>query len=988
MGRLALFVVGAFLQAQALPTEWGPQAHRTQGEALHGYGAHSWGRQVDLLYGDRTPLPWLSAPVSRLPALWEKYALFDLLRENSPDELTRYATSEEPSYRSALARFYAAKYAFLRRQYEETVQHLAGLKPQDFPQAIRQEMQFMQGYAAYATGDRGRALTYLRPLTEKVGPFHDASNYYVGLIYYERGDWRGAALHFEAVQTRMPYAQEAPLWLAYSLAKIPDLPRLAQWGERWLSQSPTPAHADTLWPFLVVTFAQAGQCDQAETYAEKAPENRLALFWRGLCAYRQGKDTLALLRWEPLLSGKDSLALWGIYGSAQALRRLGRSEEALALLRSALPTSTPPGPEVLWLTAQLAWELRLVESAREALYAYLRFSPPPDRKQEALRWIAECFAVEGKYLPALQTLDTLPTPAPSISEARQRFYLLAGFQALGQKEFARAESLFTRAAAVEAPHTVAALFWRAEALYRQNQSEQAISAYEKFLKHPQASKSPYESTARIALAWTFLQLSRADDALRYSEPLRKKASGEIKAQALFVSAGAFYLKKRYEEARNLYQELLSTMPTPEVRYYLAQTLIRLERYKEAESVLAEVIPTAPGADRALYLRAELCGVWLNRPECTKEAAEQLLRYFPSSSWAGLARARLGLALAELNEREEAIRTLRKVLEDHAPASEACRLALEGLRTLLPPSAYDSLYQAFLQRLPPESDTRLALERERLRQLAEAERWPTLREEALRLRLRYPSFAGEALLWEAQAAENLRDTTRALSLYEELTRYPDYALKAWEHLSRLHAAQGRTDRAWACQDSLLRRLPPSGFLRIQGLLAWADLAATLQKADTALRILSPLLEDTLLNPLLRQRVFLAYASLLEQKSLIDSALFYLQNIPRLEKNLLAAEALYHMSRLYYAQQRYAEARAAIYRLRDELPAYLEPRAKAYLILARIFLAENKRKSARQLLESLIENAPTEAIRAEARLLKDSIPPDPPPAPSKPSGKKKK
>jgi TolA-binding protein len=134
--------------------------------------------------------------------------------------------------------------------------------------------------------------------------------------------------------------------------------------------------------------------------------------------------------------------------------------------------------------------------------------------------------------------------------------------------------------------------------------------------------------------------------------------------------------------------------------------------------------------------------------------------------------------------------------------------------------------------------------------------------------------------------------------------------------------------------------------------------------------------------------LAYASLLEQKSLIDSALFYLQNIPRLEKNLLAAEALYHMSRLYYAQQRYAEARAAIYRLRDELPAYLEPRAKAYLILARIFLAENKRKSARQLLESLIENAPTEAIRAEARLLKDSIPPDPPPAPSKPSGKKKK
>ncbi|MEN3041251.1 MAG: tetratricopeptide repeat protein [Bacteroidia bacterium] len=972
MGALAFFIGQVWLQA--LPLFWGPERFRYTGEKAHFEGAQSWARQEDILYTERIPLLFPTAPPSPLIPVWEKYALFDLLRENAPYELQSLAERESPSYRSALARFYAAKYAFLRKQYDQTLEYLGDLTPTEFPPRLRQEIQFIEGYSAYAVGDKGKAIARLRPLTEKVGPFHDAANYYLGLIYYERGDWRSAASHLEAVQTRAPYAQEAPLWLAYALSRIPDLPRLREWGERWRYQNPPPAHADTLWNFLAITFAQAQQCDIAETYANLTPLNALVQLYLGICAYRQNKDTLALRFWEPLVNRGDTIGLWARYGCASALARLGRKEEALSTLANLSPSPNPPVPQALWLTAQLSWDLRLPESGRTALLSYLQY-PHPSKRQEAFRFIAEFYAMEKKYAQALKTLDTLPKAG--LEEAKQRFLLMAAFDAFADKQYAEAESLFSQAAHQEGPYTATALFWQAEALYRQGKLHAAIETYTQFLRHPGRQTTSYTSEAQLAVAWSFLQLGQAEEALRYSDPLRRERKNPLHAYATFVSAGAHYLRKRYNEARTLYESLLgSPLPQAQVRYYLAQTYVRLEQYSEAEAILAEINPTHPGADLGLYLRAEICALWLSRPACTKSAAELLLRYFPASPKAPLAQARLGLAQAELGEKEAAITSLKRTLANYPSSPEAAKMALDGLRNLLPPEEYDEVYQNFMKRLPPGSETRLSFERERLRQLAENERWNTLEAEAAKIALQYPAMASEALAWRALAAENLGDTSKALLLYQELTTHPEQRVRAWERLARLYASRHDLHQALSAQDSFMRYLPATGYMRVQGLLMWADLAAALGKADSARQLLSELLTDTLLNSFSRQRLLLSIATLWEKSGNLDSALFYLRRITEMEKNLLAAEALYHQARLFYLLKRYDQARQAIYRLRDELPQYVEARAQAYLILARIFIDENKRKSASQLLESLIENAPNEAIRKEARALKESMPPPPP------------
>ncbi|MEN2992640.1 MAG: tetratricopeptide repeat protein [Bacteroidia bacterium] len=980
MAKLALLFI---LKAQQLPFLWGPEALHTQAELAGFHGARSWGRQQALLYSEALPMVVPQPPPSEIVPLWEKYAQFDLLRASAPAELRAYALAETPSYRSQLAQFYAAKYAFLRRAYGEVLDYLAGTQPQDFPPALRAEMQFMEGYAAYAQGDQGRALARLRPLTEKLGPFHDAANYYVGLIYYARGDWKAAAEYLQAVQTRPPYAQEAPLWLAYALAQAGDIEGLEAQAERWISLTPPPAHADTLWSFVAVTLAYHRRCASAERYAKLVEANRLVRFWLGWCAYQQRQDSLALQTWESLLGVQDSLTAWARYGCAQALIRLNQPEEALGMLRQIPPSMRPPAPEALWLSAQLSWQLRLWASGREALQSYQRLPGLP-RQLEAQRWLAEFYAAERQYAEALRLLDSLRDP--SLQEPRQRLRLLAGLQALYEKAYTEAESLFAQSARIGGPHSATALFWQAEALYRQGSLTKAIAAYQAFLRHPQSSQSAYFWEAQLALAWSHLQLHASEEALRISQLVRQKAPASYRPLASFIAAGALYLQKRYTEALGLYEQLLhSSLPSAQVRYHLAQTLARLERYGEAEQVLREVPPQAPGADAALYLRAELCALWLNRPGCTKEAAELLLRHFPASPKAPLARARLGLALAELGDKAAALQTLRQTLETATHLPEAVRLAMEGLRNLLSPAEFDTLYQNFLRRLPPTSEMRLSLERDRLAQLREAGQWASLRTEALRIRQAYPALEAEALLALGLACENLGDTAAALTSYQALAAFPDYALRAWEKLARIYQSQNRINEAWAAQESLLRWLPSAGPLRTEGLFVWAELAVALGRADTALEAFRVLIADPFLRPWYRQKALLTYALLQEKMGQSDSALFYLRQVQNLNKNELAAEALFHEARLLFAQGRLEEARRPIYRLRDELPDYTEARARAYLILAQIQIKEKKFKSVRPLLASLIENAPTEEIRRQAQALRDSLPPDtlPPDKPKKPT-----
>jgi len=984
------FLWGAMVVAQNLPPRWSSENTLYQAAEAVEHGAFSAARLFSRAYADYFPAFTPALPPSDLPGWWENYSQYDLLREGSENLLEAYADYHDPSYKSDLARYHAVKYAFLRGRYAEVLRLEKDLKLSALPRSLQEEARFLIGYAAYREGDKVLAIQNLRPLTEKLGPHHDAANFYMGLMAYEQGDFSQAAKFFEAVQTKNPYRLAVPLWLAYSLGQLQAYKQLSVAVERWLEMEPGPWYGDTLWPYVGITLAQGGLCEKAEqvTPAEGKP---LVQWWIGVCYARQQAWTKAIQTWENLADRGDSLGGWAAYGLACAHSTQKHWEEALLWARAAASRPGPPREEVLWLLARIAWQLKENQTGISALTDYLKLPLPPEKKLDARLLLAEFRIATSEYAEALRILGE--ESDSRFVEARQRTWMLKGFSDWQKNDFASALTAFSSAASLNGPHTPTALLWIAETHYRQSDFSRAEKAYRDFLNHPASEKHPQKDLALLYLSWTLLQQNKTPEALRIAETLQNRypLSHSIGKTASFLAASAHFAQKRYSQALSLFEKIL-TVDAQEVqaRYYAALSLMRLERYREAEALLASGPAEAPGADKLLLLQAELCAEWLNNPEGSRRAAEKLLRNFPNSPLIPLAKARLGLALIEQGEKDKGSTYLKAVLEAHPDHPDAARLSLEGLREVLDPEAYDRVYRDFIHKLPREGPTRLSFERERLEALAADRRWETLLREARRLRAEIPILT-DAHWWEACALEATGDTTAAMTHYEALLNDPTFGQRALSRMILIAQAQGKTEKALAYQESLLTRLPGSGFTYYQALLSWSALAIEVGRTDTVLSILHKLLNDTLLPALSRQQALLQIALAHEKINRPDSALFYLGLVPPLEKNKWAAEALYHTARLSYEKGDHAKAREAIYRLRDEYGAYPVPRASSYLILARIFIAEQKYNSARKLLENLRETAPSAEIKAAAGALLDSVPAPKPSQPARPkggSGKRKK
>ncbi len=981
MAKVLCFL--ALIWAQQLPMRWSAERFFWQGHDLAEHGAFSAARQVAEAYGQRVPSLLPQAPPSVLPDWWVEYAVYDLLREGSAEALASYAEAIQPSYRSDLARFHGLKYAFLRQRYQEVLELGQALDYRSLPQTLQAEGHFLMGYAAFVQKASQKALEHLRPLSEKVGPFHDPANFYLGILYYERGDYRQAASHLEAVQTKTPYAQAAPLWLAYSLAKLPDPNRLAKAAERWRALRPPPLYADTLWPFVGVSLAQGGLCGAAESLQVAHP---LAKLWIGICWSESGHYERALASWEALSDREDSLGGWVALGLASVFTKQNRLEEALIWAKAATSRPGPPRALSLELLGFLAWKLQNPAVGIPALSALLQETLPPPKVQAIRLYLAYFHILDKNYDEALRILGDETTE--SFLAARQQALLMKGFTAWSHEAWEAAQASFSQAAALNGPLTPTALLWSAEAAYRQGQYAQAEERYQRFLRHPGSTRHPQRGEAQIFLAWTLLRQNKAEEALRVLNPLRKtyKSTEEKGQQVLFLTASAHFLQKKYQEVIPLLEELLKRDPNQtQARYYLALSFMRLERYKQAESLLQEVSPSLAGADELLILRCKLCSEWLGQPACVREAAQLLLRHHPNSPLRPLAKAYLGIGLAEEKNLTKAVPLLKEVLEKHPDHTEAAQLALEALRSVLSPAEYDRVYADFISGLPAESATRLTFEQQQLEALAAQERWDKLSTEAKRLAQTYPHFTS-ARWWLAYSAEMQKDSAGALASYESLIPDPTYGLQALERLVLLHEARGAYEHAIACQETLLTRLPTQSLPFRQAVIRWAELYLAADQPDKARQLLHDLLSDSLLPTFLRQQALLRLALAEDKSSRPDKALDYLRQAVRLEKNLWAAEALYHTARLLYKEGRFDEAREAICTLRDQYVAYPTPRAASYLILARIFIAENKRSSAKKLLENLIEAAPSPHIKDEARALLETLPPPAPPPANEPKKKK--
>ena len=401
-------------------------------------------------------------------------------------------------------------------------------------------------------------------------------------------------------------------------------------------------------------------CETFEEFLALSPKSDLADTARFNLAqglYEAGRFARAAEAYAPLAKGKGP---WAADASFEA---------ALALHQAA------------GATAEAAERVRKYREAGGAFADSAARFPQADRADKARLYAGMCLYLAEDYAAAASRLRDKTRAAPADPEG---WYWL-GLSYLKAKRAAEARAAFEAAikAGPNGDRADDALLGRADALYAQDQKEEAARAYQEFAaKHPGHDETPralYAAAVALHGAGKYDASDAAGDLFlahpKAAASAPSAGSGAAlslpKGQALvprvlFTSGENRFLQKKYKEAAERYGELISkygnSSDVPAARFRLAWV-----RYfdKAYDASIAEAGEALKAGDSPFKADAQyLVGACYFEKGDYARALAALDRYLqdaPAGRYRGDAALKAALALARLKRGDEAAARLTEFL---------------------------------------------------------------------------------------------------------------------------------------------------------------------------------------------------------------------------------------------------------------------------------------------------------------------------------------
>ncbi|GEM_PF-2972918 len=275
---------------------------------------------------------------------------------------------------------------------------------------------------------------------------------------------------------------------------------------------------------------------------------------------------------------------------------------------------------------------------------------------EATLLLAEWATESGRLDRAQKFLDELSTRATESVAAtpRHRAKYLQGELHLLEGRWDEAEQIF-RGLLAEQPEPrlgIQAQFGMAEALYRQNAYEEALSEFEAFLKtacEKAGLSEPWCSLARLRKLQILCHQRWWPEAIELAEELWRNPSDQEHLDEVCLLRGtAHFGRAEFAEARNWFERAIefskgnNTAVGAEAQFMIAETFLHQGDYRQAlrEYLRLDILYPLPQWRAPATLQAGKCYEKLGRYQEAAGQYRRLLQEWSQSPWAQEAEERL------------------------------------------------------------------------------------------------------------------------------------------------------------------------------------------------------------------------------------------------------------------------------------------------------------------------------------------------------------
>ncbi len=895
--------------------------------------------------------------------------------------------TESPYINSA--RFNYGDYQFERRQYTPALQTFAKVKRPGLSEDDQIKLHYQMGYSYLMTDNLEKASKEFVEIKDANNLYSKPATYYWAHIMYLQDKYQEALAGFTKLNNDPAYSRVIPLYVSHIYYKQEKYREVVNYTTSIIDEVEK-EHKTELSKIVGDSYFHLGEYQNAvpflETYFDatdlKTREDNYILAY---CYYSLADFDKAAPLFENATKGKDEMAQNAYYHLADCYIKLDEKEKAKLAYNAAFEFdfNKKIKEDALFNYAKLTYELSYspFNETIKAFDKYITLYPNSARNAEAYRILTEVYMVTKNYKDAINSIEKIKVKTPAILAAYQRVTFYRGLELFNNLAYNQAIDFFDTSIESNGHDKIfkaRALFWKAEALYRVGDYNNAIASYTQFSSTAGAYSLNEFQDAEYNLAYSYLKLKDYEPAVSHFKKYINEAKNsrtEKIGDALNRVGDYYFLNTNYTAALQNYEQSFS-MKVFEPDYALFQIAFcqglqhnQQEKISNLEKLLAD-FPESDYQDDALY---ELGRAYERTGKSFEGTAQykKLIQNYPQSNYYRKALLQLGLINFNKGDFAKSLTQYKQVAENFAGTPEA-RAAMSGIKNCYVELNNIDAYFAYAKKLGSGVNVTVS-EQDSLTFMA-AERVYMAGDESATSQLqrylqRYPngSFSVNASFYLAESLYKAGEYKLANQYYTFVTQHPDNIFTE-PALSRASELTFNTENYTGSLElfNRLEKLANSKWNVLKANTGQMRCNLKLERYETAILAAGKIKKSDIANEALIREANYTEGKAYYELNELEKALPGLKAVSVDTKFEQGAEAKFLIAAIYYQQNKKQEAEDEIMDFVSKNSPYQFWLGNAFLLLTDIYLDKGDGFTAKHTLKSLVENYSnnTDGIKDEA------------------------
>ncbi len=1010
-GILILLLLGIFQGAWAQKTDFYQSPGKLYRKAMELYQEGNYGAagQMFDLYVSR--LPEKQNLKAENAVYYAAECAVKLHENDALVRLSRFLSHYPESVWLPAVKFSMGVTYFNNRRYSQALKVFNDIPERKLNTQQRSEYAYKKGYCLLKRNKTDEAMALFQEVMDTKSPYAVPAAYYYGYTQYELKNYEGALKAFLLIKDDPRFRHTIPIYLMHIFYRQTAYNEVIALGEKYLPSVKYRLKAE-MNRLMANSFYELGDYAGALPYFEayeKADRSNISpdeAYRLGYTYFKNHKYGEAIYNFQGAAEAGDVVAQNALYYLGQCYLKTAQPIAAQNAFVSAykMNKTNETGTQSLLAYARVSIRQK-GDRNRDAIALVQDFVNNPSANQSlrfgAAALLAQLYVNTHNNMAALSSIEKSGVKQKSLRVAYQKLAFTQATDFYNQRNYARALIYFKKAAKYRSDPKIylKSLYWKGNCYYQLRQYPSATQAYKVFLTSRGATAIGLYTPAYYDLAYSYFKQKNYPRATLWFKRFlnRHYNNPSMTSDAQLRIADSYTLMENYAQAHPWYQKVIVSggRNTDYALYEEAFCYGAQTQFRKKIKVLQQLIRQYPRSfyyTKALYDMATTYTSTLNQPREGIAYFRRIVQEKPTSSYARMARVKMGLLYYKNNQYNKAISELKSVIASY-PASGEARVALSTLESIYKdkgdPSAYIAYARtlSFVQISKSQEDSLTFSVGEDAYLAGDCSKTETALKNYLR---QFPNGGFLIKSWHylAECYSRQKDTTMALSYYEKIVGWPqnDYSLPSLVKAARMRYARKNYAKAATyyqkvqalTEDPSLKLESLDGQMRAAFLTGDMSLAA---KAAGELIRMQEVSEDQTVYA----HYVLAKAAFKTGNMAVAKREFTITD--KLSKGYRGAESKYYLALLSFNNKKYDQTEKLVYALSDQYSTKPFWVAKGFILLADVYVERGNIFQARETLKSIVANYPGNDLKQLAQKKLAALPAEKP-AVSKKQNKQKK